>query len=100
MKKVEWKWDWGVYVPLCPHCGELAYEKHRCVFCHKRYKWVEGEIKPTVVEDGEYTIIQATNNCIQVYKSGRIILHASCTKHLSEDELRKYADMMRDVKKE
>ena len=87
MKKVKWRCDLGVYVPLCPHCNELAYEKDKCVFCGKEYEWVEGKRKETIIEYGEYTIVQATNNHISIYKNGRLIYHASCTKKKSEEEL-------------
>ena len=87
MKKVKWRWDWGVYVPLCPHCDEPAYEKDHCVFCGKPYKWVEGKYKDTIVEQGEYTVIQATNNHISVYKNGKFVMHINCHKKMTEKEL-------------
>ena len=64
IKPVIWKWDYGVYVPFCPYCGEPAYEKDRCFSCGKPYEWTDGEIEPTTVSRGEYTAIQATNNHI------------------------------------
>ena len=100
MKKVKWTWDFGVYVPLCPYCNELAYEQDHCVFCGKKYEWVEGKHKPTVVEHNGYTIIQCTNNHIQIYKDGRIVMHASCTKKMTEDELREQVAFLEDIRKE
>lgn len=102
MKKVKWTWDWGVFVPLCPHCNELAYEKDHCVFCGKKYIWVDdGErAKPTVVEHNGYTIIQCTNNHIQIYKDGRIVMHASCTKKMTEEELKDQVKFLEDLRKE
>jgi hypothetical protein len=99
MKKVKWTWDWGVYVPLCPYCNEFAYEKDHCVFCDKKYKWVEGEIKPTVIEHNGYTIVQATNNHIQVYEEGRLIYTASCTKKMSEEELKEQVAFIERLRK-
>ena len=100
MKKVKWKWDMGVYVPLCPYCNEPAYEEDHCVFCGKKYEWVEGKHKPTVVEHNGYTIIQCTNNHIQIYKDGRIVMHASCTKKMTEEELKQQVAFLEDMRKE
>ena len=100
MKKVKWKWDWGVYVPLCPYCYEFAFEKDHCVFCGKKYEWVEGEHKATVVEHNGYTIVQCTNNHIQIYKNGRIVYHASCTKKMTDDELREQVTFLEMIRKE
>lgn len=88
MKKIKYRWDMGVYVAFCPYCDELVYEKDRCVFCGKPYEYVEGKHKPTIVEEDEYTIVQATNNHIQIYKDGRMVMHMSCRKKKTEDELR------------
>lgn len=87
MKKVIWKWDYGVYVPFCPYCGEPAYEKDRCFSCGKSYEWTDGEIEPTTVSRGEYTAIQATNNHISVYEKGNLVSHISCNRKLTEEEL-------------
>ena len=100
MAKVNWRWDYGVYVPFCPFCKEPAYEKDHCVFCGKKYEWVEGKHQPTVVEHNGYTVIQCTNNHIQVYKDGRLCYHASCTKKMSVDELKMQAEMIDGIRKE
>lgn len=92
MKEVVWKWDYGVYVPFCPHCGEPAYEQESCVVCGKPYQWVEGEIRPTKVSCGEYTVVQATNNHIHIYKNEKKVLHSQCNKKMTEDELLKQID--------
>ena len=98
MKKVSWKWDMDVYMPFCPHCDEPAYEEDHCAFCGKPYKWVEGAGKLTVVEYGNYTIIQCTNNAILVYKNNQLVLHSSCNKKLTEEELKAHADFVRSFK--
>ena len=90
MKKVKWRWDYGCYVPLCPYCNDYAYEKDHCVFCKKEYKWVD-KSKTRTVTVGEYTIVQASNNHIHVYKGERMVLHISCTKKKSKRELKKFA---------
>lgn len=95
MKKVNWRWEYGVYVPFCPYCDEVAYEKDRCVFCGKDYEWVEGEYDETIVNMGEYTAVQCTNNHIHIYKGNKMVLHSSCTEKKTEDDLR---EMLADYK--
>ena len=97
MKKVKWRWDWGVYVPFCPYCDEPAYEKDHCVFCNKPYEWVEGKHKATIVNVGEYTVVQCTNNHIHIYKDEHMVMHASCTKKKTEDELREMVAVYEDL---
>ena len=89
MREVKWQWDWGVYAPFCPYCNETAYEEDHCVFCKKEYKWVD-KSKSRKVTVGEYTVVQASNNHIQIIKDGRMVFHASCTKQQSEEELKEY----------
>lgn len=96
MKKVKWRWDYECYVPLCPYCNEYAYEKDHCVFCKKEYKWV-GKSKERIVVEGDYTIVQASNNHIHVYKGERMVLHVSCTKKKSKRKLKKFADVCKAV---
>ena len=91
MKKVKWKWDYGVYVPLCPYCGELAYEKDHCSFCMNSYKWVD-KSKDRSVKVGEYTVVQCSNKHIHIYKGEHMVLHASCTKRKSKRQLKKMVD--------
>lgn len=102
MKKVKWTRDWGVYVPLCPYCNECAYKKDHCVFCKKPYQWVDGgkKAQPTVVEHNGYTIIQCTNNHIQIYKDERIVMHCSCTKKMTEEELKGQVEFLESLRKE
>lgn len=91
MKKVKWRWDSGCYVPLCPYCNELAYEKDHCVFCNKEYKWVD-KSKERMVTVGEYTVVQASNNHITICKGDRRVMHLSCTKRKSKRQLKKMVD--------
>lgn len=88
IKEVEWMWEYGVYIPFCPYCGEPAYEKDSCYFCGKPYKYVEGEYKPTEVQCGEYTVVQNTNNHIHIYKDDSMVMHIQCTVKKTEEELR------------
>lgn len=91
MKKVKWSDEFGdgdLY-PMCPYCGEFAYEEDECVFCGKRYRWVEKRRKERSVKVGKYTVVQCGNNHIHIYKYERMVLHASCTKRMSKRRLRK-----------
>lgn len=90
MKKVKWEndVDGGKY-PFCPYCYEFAYEKDHCVFCGKKYRWVGGW-RDRQVTVGEYTVVQTSNNNINVAKGGRLVYHAQCTKRLSRRALKKY----------
>jgi hypothetical protein len=73
MKKVKWMWDWECYVPFCPYCYEIAYEKDHCVFCKKEYKWVD-KSKIRKVTVGKYTVVQASNKHITIMKDGEIVI--------------------------
>ena len=97
MKKVDWRWDWGCYVPFCPYCDELAYNKNSCVFCGKKYKWVEPKYKPTVLQVGEYTVTQATNNHISITKNGKMLFHAQCQKKCTNEELEYYVKFYKEL---
>lgn len=89
MKKVKWRWDMGVYVPFCPYCDELAYEEDHCVFCKKKYEWVDKSKERKVIV-GEYTVVQASNHHITIVKDGRMVYHASCTKKKTDEELKEH----------
>lgn len=91
-KEVVWRWDYGVYVPFCPHCDEPAYEKDGCCFCGKPYKYVDGEYQPTKVIKGEYTVVQSTNNHIAIYRNERMVMHIAACKKFTKDELLKEID--------
>ena len=40
------------------------------------------------IEIGEYTVIQAKNHHISIYKDGRLVNHIRGTRKYSEDELK------------
>lgn len=92
-KKVNWRWDYGVYMPFCPYCDEVASYKDKCAFCGKEYEWTEPKHKPTVVQVGEYTVTQATNNHISITRNDKMVYHAQCTKKKTEEELKKEVDL-------
>ena len=100
MKKVKWQWDYGIYVPFCPYCDEPAYEKDKCFACGKPYEWVEGKYKDTIIKHGEYTIVQATNNHISIYKNGEFIHHAQCDKKMTEKEMLGHIKLYEDFCKD
>jgi hypothetical protein len=98
MKKIQWRWDYGVYMCFCPYCDEPAYENGKCVFCGKQYKWIEPKYKPTKVQVGDYAVVQATNNNIAIYdKDGQMLYHAQCPKKMTEEELVKQVDYLKKM---
>lgn len=100
MKKVKWKYDWGEYMPFCPHCDELAYEYNVCVFCKKPYQWVEPKVKPTIVEKDGIKVIQTTGKGIYICDNDLPAMHMSCTKKKTEEELLALVDFYKRVKAE
>lgn len=99
MKKVNWRCDWGVYIPFCPYCDEPAYEEGHCVFCQRKYKWVEGKYKPLIVEFEGYKAVQATNNHISVYDAdGHMVMHSSCNRKYTEDELKTHIEFVKGIR--
>ena len=60
--KIIWQNDYGMIMPYCPTCGEMAYSTERCKFCGQ--KFIQEEKKPenkkeitggTLDEDGYIT---------------------------------------------
>ena len=87
-KKIDWRLDWGCYVPFCPYCDELSYDRKKCLHCGKEYEWVEPKYKPKKVYREGYTIIQTTNMHIHIYdKADIMVFHGSCKKPQSKKEL-------------
>ena len=92
MERVIWKWDAGTYVPFCPHCQEPAYQKGRCLFCGERFLWVEPSVSQRKVVIGEYEAVQAPNHHLHLYKNGTLILHASCARELTAEEIKQFIE--------
>lgn len=34
--RIRWENDYGMMIPYCPSCGEMAYSTERCVFCGQK----------------------------------------------------------------
>ena len=100
MKKVNWKMEFEGEMPFCPYCDEPIYYKGECSFCGKKHEWVDNGKSETVVEDGDYVIVQAANNHIQVFHEGRMLMHINCTKKMTEDELRGLVAMYANLNRE
>lgn len=49
-----WQNDYGIVVPYCPSCGEMAYSTERCVFCGQRFLPTENPHKPERTTIGGY----------------------------------------------
>lgn len=92
IKKILWRWDWGVYVPFCPYCDEPAYYRDYCFDCGKPYIWVDGKYKPKEVYKGEYTAVQSTNKHIAIYKGDHLVMHSQCNEEKTEEELLRMID--------
>ncbi len=50
------------------------------------------------IEHAGYTAVQAANFHVTVYDNGRMVMHSSCGKKLSEDELREHIDFVRGIR--
>ena len=96
MKQVVWKDEYGTKMPFCPYCDEPIYIKGEWCFCNKKHEWVDIRPSETVVEVGEYAVIQTTNNHVHVMRNGEMIIHIHCSRRMTEDELR---ELVKDYKK-
>ena len=100
MKKVKWKDEYGTKMPFCPYCDEPIYEKGKCIFCEKEHEWVDVRPSETVVEVGEYVVVQTINNHVHIMNGGRMIMHMNCTRKMTEDELREMVSIYETTIKE
>lgn len=97
VKNIVWKWDKDVFVPYCPHCDDLVYEKDHCVFCNQPYEWVDP--KPPCplsapygiaeVNSGEYKLRVSYPDFkrISLYKNNCPLRLLSCDKKMRKAEL-------------
>lgn len=80
--------------PVCPHCGEIAYNDNECVFCGGKY---EIETPPgtrtiKIVRDG-YTITQGRDHHVMVCNErGEMVMHARCLRAFTVQELEELWD--------
>lgn len=76
VKKVIWIWDWGVLIPVCPTCKELAYEDDRCVFCGQPYLMTPKPIEDAVVRYKQYMAVKVGGaDCVNIYKDDKLVCH-------------------------
>lgn len=47
--KIDWRKEYGMTVPYCPSCGEMAYETERCKFCGQKFIQEEGPKEKTEI---------------------------------------------------
>ena len=103
IKDVIWVEEYEMIVPLCPSCKELAYEVNECVFCHQKYNYTP---KPQGYEDkviskGGWTITQVYGSWgVYIEHNGKLIIHASCSKQLSDEELERWLNAYVEKEKE
>lgn len=97
-KKIIWDWDYGLYVPFCPNCGDLvdAYGEV-CDTCGEAFEYTEPMYKSKTVIVGDYEVVQETNNHISIYKDGQFVYHASCSKEMTEEELKQQVDFYEKI---
>lgn len=77
--------------PKCPHCGEMPYSYERCQFCGQRFlPFPKTENEENAIEVGKYTVVQASNNHVHVYKGSKLVLHAVVSRRLNTLELARF----------
>lgn len=79
---------WGM--PICPSCWEFTYDYKRCFFCGQEIK-VKRSPNPLIVGWRDYKLMQlsGTTHSIYVFKEGREVLHAQCSKDMTPKEARR-----------
>ncbi len=102
IKDIAWHHEYDdALSPFCPYCNEFAYEKDHCVFCGKKYRWVDNEsANSIIVEQDGYTAVQCGNGHIHIYKDERWVYHESCTEKKTEDELREQIRFLKELRDE
>lgn len=93
--EVNWYVEWGVMIPHCPRCDELAYQEDECVFCHQKFIYTDKPqgYEDTIITIGEWTIIQVYGSWgVYIEHNGQEIMHASCSKKLSEKRLKEWLE--------
>lgn len=96
--KITRNWEYGLYVPICPLCGELAYEPDYCVFCGCEFipETEEEKINAKTLNN-EYEVNYKTIRLYQcgtslyTYQNHQLISHASLSHPYSKEELEELA---------
>ena len=98
-KEVKWQKEYCytsddfMVVPVCPSCGEFAYEENECVFCHQKFIYtpIPKEYESTIITIGEWTITQVYGSWgVYIEHNGKEIMHTSCAKKLSKNKLKEW----------
>ena len=103
IKDIKWQIEYGMIVPVCPSCHELAYEENECVFCHQKYRYTPKPkgYEDKVVSKGGWTITQVYGSWgVYIEHNGKLIIHASCKGQLSDEELERWITAYADKEKE
>ena len=105
-KEIKWQKEYCytsddfMVVPICPSCGEPAYEKDECVFCHQKFIWVD---KPKEYEDniaviGDWVATQIYGSwSVYIEHQGKLIVHATFYDKLSKQELTNFLQRQIDA---
>ena len=96
--KVEYYYDYGVYIGHCPLCNEVAYEDTHCVFCGCEFEELSADDILKIREaNHEYTVtcgkVTLKQVCTSLYKyvDGKLISHSLLSKPYTKEELEKMA---------
>ena len=78
-------------MPICPTCGCETYDYRRCIFCGQEIK-AKRMPMPLIVGWREYRLAQmrGTSYNIFVFKDGKEVMHALCTKPMTPKEARQF----------
>lgn len=94
IKMVNWYHDWGVLVPHCPSCDELAYGKERCVFCGQPYLMTPKPIPKLEVYGDTLYAVMPSKTSIYVFEqvTGALVCHQSVEGEWDKEKLKKHLE--------
>lgn len=91
-KEVNWYYDYGLLVPHCPACDELAYEEDRCVFCGQPFIYTEKPEPDLKVTGDIFWAVMPSKNSIYVFEqcTGALVCHESVEGEWEEEKLKQH----------
>lgn len=93
-KEVVWYYDYGVLVPHCPECDELAYEHDRCVFCGQPFIYTEKPVPDLKVVGKRFWAVMPSKTSIYVFENctGALVCTESVNGEWDEEKLKKHLE--------
>ena len=92
--KIEYSYEYGMFIPVCPFCKELAYEEQQCVFCGADFEQPTKEEQEEIKKANHEFIVTYKNVTLQQiadavyqYKDNILISHWSLARPYTEEEL-------------